>query len=454
MMFYSLVGPKSSEFKINELKMEVYVRDVGKTEATKLVCDSQIIKKSRQLRKLNIVEEKLKTDFQSEKYVLTSIKGSVKWKATWEATALEATTKATTLKLKLFQGEDTFAKSEITLAEIKVDASSGDFTEEDINIVSQEHLKNAVFMPRPQEEGDTAVLEVQVPGWIELEIEKLEATVISEPYFETAHVDKPILSSTQKRKIRAFVVGISKYTALGELNNAVHDSRGIVESLKDHGVPEEDIISAENCHIFALNEAFHRFVELCSPGDLAFIFFAGHGCAFKNYQCLLARALSENERKQLNNSQYQLILESSLQVNVMLAKLKEKGVDQHVLLLDCCREFRTENLSRSTKDDELKDVKPAPFNVALGQGTTIGYATAPGDFALEPKDKQSSDCFRGATGHGYYTEALLKHMHKINTDVDYMLREVGKEVHTMSKGQQNPYRSSCLNEPDAYLFSL
>lgn len=153
-MFYSLVGPKSSEFKINELKMEVYVRDVGKTEATKLVyCDSKIIKKSRQLRKLNIVEEELKTDFQSEKYVLTSIKGSVKWKATWKATALEATTKATTLKLKLFQGEDTFAKSEITLAEIKVDASSGDFTEEDINIVSQEHLKNAVFMPRPQEAG-------------------------------------------------------------------------------------------------------------------------------------------------------------------------------------------------------------------------------------------------------------------------------------------------------------
>lgn len=250
------------------------------------------------------------------------------------------------------------------------------------------------------------------------------------------------------------MVGISKYTALGELNNAVHDSRAIVKSLMEHGVPEEDIISAENCHSFALNEAFHRFVQLCSPGDLAFMFFAGHGCAFQNYQCLLARALDENERKQKNGGNYQLILESSLQVTKMLADLKAKGIKQHVLLLDCCREFRTENLSRSTQNDELKDVKPAPFNVALGQGTTIGYATAPGDFALEPKDKQSSDCFRGETGHGYYTEALLKHMHKLNTDVDYMLREVGKEVHTMSKGQQNPYRSSCLNEPDAYLFSL
>ena len=29
-------------------------------------------------------------------------------------------------------------------------------------------------------------------------------------------------------------------------------------------------------------------------------------------------------------------------------------------------------------------------------------------------------------------------MHKKNTDVDYMLREVGKEVQKMSKGEQNP----------------
>ena len=204
------------------------------------------------------------------------------------------------------------------------------------------------------------------------------------------------------------MVGISKYTVLGELNNAVHDSRAIVDSLMEHGVPEEDIISAENCHSFALNEAFHRFVQLCSPGDLAFMFFAGHGCAFQNYQCLLARALDENERQNKNEGKYQLILESSLQVTKMLADLKAKGIKQHVLLLDCCREFRTENLSRSTQDDKLKEVEPTPFNVTLGQGTIIGYATAPGDHAYEPKKKSTDPKDKsieivgltGETGHG------------------------------------------------------
>ena len=32
----------------------------------------------------------------------------------------------------------------------------------------------------------------------------------------------------------------------------------------------------------------------------------------------------------------------------------------------------------------------------------------------------------------------MKHMHKINTDIDYMLRAVGAEVVKMSKGKQHP----------------
>merc|ERR1711965_993583 len=60
----------------------------------------------------------------------------------------------------------------------------------------------------------------------------------------------------------------------------------------------------------------------------------------------------------------------------------------------------------------------------------------------------------GETGHGYYTEALLKHMHLVNTDVDYMLREVGKEVHTKSDGKQNPYRTSWLRHRIVKLRSI
>ena len=141
MIFYSLVGPKGSEFKINELVLDVYVRDVGKTATTKFVCERTSIKKSRAKQNQIIAEADI--DIDSKKYVLTSIAGHVKWKAT----------KGATLKVKLFKGEDEFANSEFTVAKIERDASSEDFTSEDFEFLSQDHSKDEVFMPRPREEG-------------------------------------------------------------------------------------------------------------------------------------------------------------------------------------------------------------------------------------------------------------------------------------------------------------
>ena len=187
------------------------------------------------------------------------------------------------------------------------------------------------------------------------------------------------------------MVGISAYTEFAKLKNPVNDAEAIVQSLKDHGVPEEDIVDVYDCHIFTLNRKFEDFVKLCKPGDLAFLFYAGHGCAFGNHQCLLARALDHNERTLENNGQFQTILESSLQVDKILATLNDRDVKQHLLLLDCCREMRLDDKFRAGSDP-LKEVEPAPFNISLGQGTTIGFATAPGDLA--------SDGHRSENGHG------------------------------------------------------
>jgi len=243
--------------------------------------------------------------------------------------------------------------------------------------------------------------------------------------------------------LRAFVVGVSKYEYLVKLNNAVNDARAMVEYLQRHVENKEDVVYVYDCQSFELHAAFKKFVSLCRPGDFVIIFFAGHGCAFKNHQCLLARGLTTQEKFALNKGKKQLILESSLQVDKMLAKLRMKDVNKHLVLLDCCREFRVADLPRAL-EETMEEKDKAPFNIHLGEGTVIGYATAPGD--------RASDGNKGKSGHGYYTEALMNHLHKVNTDVDYMLREVGAEVYRKSGGLQNPHRDSCINEMDAYLF--
>ena len=222
------------------------------------------------------------------------------------------------------------------------------------------------------------------------------------------------------------MVGIGEYPKYGSLETAVVDSMAIANSLKKHGVRQEDIVYIKDCNIFELMKAFRAFVMLCSPDDLAFLFYEGHGCAINNKnQCLLARALNSRERVCLNQGQIQTMLECSIEVETMLAMLRKQGVTQHVLLLDCCCNIRNEDISRHHRKEEVT----SPLNFAPGPGTIIGYSTVPG----KPKPDRPAP-----SGKGYYTEALLKHMHKINTDVDYMLREVSKEVIRMTDGEQTP----------------
>ena len=186
-------------------------------------------------------------------------------------------------------------------------------------------------------------------------------------------------------------MGISNYEYLNKLTNAANDAKAMVEYLLDHGVKEEDVVSCFDCNSFQLFPAFEKFVALCRPGDFVIIYFAGHGCAFKNEQCLLARGLTLTEKNFLNGFKKQSIKQSSLQVGTMLADLRLKGVKKHLVLLDCCREFRVKDLTRAT-GETLKESDKASFNIQLGEGTVIGYATSPGD--------RASDGFQGKSGHG------------------------------------------------------
>ena len=84
------------------------------------------------------------------------------------------------------------------------------------------------------------------------------------------------------------------------------------------------------------------------------------------------------------------------QVDKMLAQLRKKMVTKHLVLLDCCPEFSVTDIPCSVHE-KFRDKDKASFNVKVGHGTVIGYATSPGDFA---SDGDCSDKHKGSTGHG------------------------------------------------------
>ena len=163
-MFYSLVGPEGSTFKINELKIDVYVRNVGKTETTKLECDLVKIKKSRKQRDQVICDADFK-DLNIDEYALTRIKGRVNWKAT----TTQEERKLVKLKLELGKGgcDDTY--SEFVLATLEpgaADAPSEGSSEESFDFVCDAYKGTKdenFFSSRGREKGWSNIPSETIP---------------------------------------------------------------------------------------------------------------------------------------------------------------------------------------------------------------------------------------------------------------------------------------------------
>ena len=82
------------------------------------------------------------------------------------------------------------------------------------------------------------------------------------------------------QRIVAFVVGISNYTCINKLENAVNDARAIRDILRKQGVK---VFYKEDCTISELKKVQKEYIDYVKRGDAALFFFAGHGCIFKNH---------------------------------------------------------------------------------------------------------------------------------------------------------------------------
>src|SRR4051794_16468429 len=91
------------------------------------------------------------------------------------------------------------------------------------------------------------------------------------------------LAPAQAQKRVALVVGNDRYAALPVLRNAVADARLVAEALRND--LQFQVFAGEDLDFRRTNRLLADFEAAISPGDTAFVFFAGHGIAFgaENY---------------------------------------------------------------------------------------------------------------------------------------------------------------------------
>ena len=227
-------------------------------------------------------------------------------------------------------------------------------------------------------------------------------------------------SATSAEHRVALVIGNAAY-GQGSLANPVNDARAMASRLRTLGF---DVILRENLKTRDIGGVYREFRSKIAPGNVALVFYAGHGIQFKgqNYFPAVDSVISSEEDVPLQ----------SLNLSSLLDNMEEAKAGVSLVFLDACRNNPYSRSFRSPSNGLAK--------VEAASGTLIHYATKPGSVAADGDGK-----------NGTYTEALLAQMSEPGVPVELMLKRVSNRVVAKTKGKQEPWVEGSLRG-DFYFF--
>ena len=135
----------------------------------------------------------------------------------------------------------------------------------------------------------------------------------------------------------AFVVGNDAYRNVTQLQKAVNDARAVSRSLQQLGFR---VTLGENLAWRDYVEKFSIFENSIQPGDIAFLFYSGHGVEIDG-----ANYLIPVDAPRVAPEQQSLLKDVSISTDNLIQRLKARGTRTQIIVLDACREnpFRQAN---------------------------------------------------------------------------------------------------------------
>src|SRR5450755_278252 len=135
----------------------------------------------------------------------------------------------------------------------------------------------------------------------------------------------------------AFVVGNDAYRNVNSLQKAVNDARAVDRGLRQLGFR---VVLGENLSQRDYVEKFSAFEYSVQPGDIAFLFYSGHGVEIDG-----ANYLIPVDAPKVAPEQQSLLKDLSISTDNLIQRLKARGARTQIIVLDACREnpFRQSN---------------------------------------------------------------------------------------------------------------
>ncbi|MBX3531859.1 MAG: caspase family protein [Rhizobiaceae bacterium] len=202
------------------------------------------------------------------------------------------------------------------------------------------------------------------------DLDALTARLQAMPQLSTAIADG------QQR--HALVIGIDDYEGLADLRKAVGDSKTIADTLQGLGFT---VTRAENLGIDAFDETLDDFYESVRAGDIAFVFFAGHGVAMDGVNYLLPADMPE-----LRSIKSSRLERYAVDAGRIVDELKARGAELAFVVLDACRNnpFPQDDQRGGTAMAGLQRMMPK-------EGAFVIYSAGIGQTALDRLGADDAD---------------------------------------------------------------
>ena len=233
----------------------------------------------------------------------------------------------------------------------------------------------------------------------------------------------PSAESKDVGKRIALVIGNSAYQNATPLPNPINDARLVAKSLRDLGFEVSEGVDLTNP---AMNQLIRDFLRTAPSAQLALVFYAGHGLQVdgRNYLVPIdAKLLARTD-----------LAFETIDVDTILNGLNDEA-RANVIILDACRDnpLARSFASRLGATRSASVTQGLAGYTAIGTGTLIAFATAPGRTALD-----------GEGGNSPFTQALVKHIKTPGLEIRQMLTRVRADVVRETRAQQVPWDNSSL----------
>lgn len=214
----------------------------------------------------------------------------------------------------------------------------------------------------------------------------------------------------------AFVVGINAYNNLKpdqQLRKAVNDARAIGAALNDVGF---QVIQAEDATRNEFLRTWQRFLNSVEPGDVATIFFAGHGIELNGVNFLLPRDVPRPDDGE------ELMRGTAIRVSALMERLREQNPQVAVWIIDACRDspYAGPGVTRSVGSTRgLKREEPP-------KGTLVMMSAGTGQGALDALSLSD------ASPNSVYTRTLLPLLKQPGLEITDLAKRVRTQVEMLA----------------------